>query len=161
MHRNFPLRCRLCLMFSHLLMMSLCAAGQQRAYKLLQHSERCECTSPWVVGALHCDRNMCWEDQLQACPFKDMKEVTYASLTLLGCFTPRQWGKPLPPSTAVWKCMKNSPGLAPTAAIHQHSDRSEFPTLLSPTLSVWMKMVRFGAKITPTTPGFGLRPINQ
>lgn len=68
---------------------------------------------------------------------------------------------PPPPATAVWKCMKNSPGLAQTAAIHQHSDRGESPTLLSPHSEGVNEDGQIWAQITPATPGFGPRHINQ
>lgn len=62
MHCNFPHTSGLCLMISYLLMFPS-AAG---------HWWTCEWShrGMWVVGALHCDRNMCCENKLQACLFK-------------------------------------------------------------------------------------------
>ncbi len=92
----------------------------------------CVCTSRWVVGALYCDRNICWEDKLQARPVKDKKRGYLHFIHTSRMLQEAVSQAPPPPATAVWKCMKNSPGLAQTAAIHQHSDRGESPTLLSP-----------------------------
>jgi len=50
-----------------------CAAGQHQVYELLQPSRRTGCALLWVVGILHCDRNMYWEDKLQACMVKNKK----------------------------------------------------------------------------------------
>lgn len=86
----------------------------------------------------------------------------FSTARLLKCFTLKQGGWPLPPpTTIVWKCMKNSPGLAQTALIHQHSDSGESPTLLSPLSERVNEDGQIRAQIAPTTPGSGPRLINQ
>lgn len=99
------------------------------------------------VGIGHYVRNTCWEDEQQGFLVKD-KERGYLQFThsnrMLHSQAVRQ--APPPPLTTVWKCMKNSPGLAQTEAIHQHTDRGESHTLLSPTQSVRMKMAKLGIR---------------
>lgn len=57
--------------------------------------------------------------------------------------------------------MKNSPGLAQTATIHQRSDSGESPTQLSPHSERVNEDGQIWAPITPTIAAFGPRHINQ
>ena len=53
---------------------------------------------------------------------------------------------PPPAITTIWKCMKYIPRLAQTEAIHQQGDKGQTPTLVAPTQSMRMKMVKFGLR---------------